>query len=496
MAPVETKIAPRGDKIFFRGDALRPHQISPVADLVGLLSAGQNAIDISDCGTGKTYVAAAVAKTLARPTLAVVPKITQSQWRKAAAHFDDTLSVTGYEALRTGRTPFGTWDNNPPPGFKSETWFKCQCCQREVDMDNYVPCYCHPAGVHCLETKKVPWKYGRFNFHPGIEFLIMDEVHRCGAMDSLNADMLIAAKRQGIRILGLSATAACGPLQMRALGFALGLHNLADFYAWTRRYGCGKIDGVPGWHWKAGKDRQVEFMRKLNAEIIPSRGVRVRVNDIPNFPKRIVDCRLFDLDEAGRIDALYDEMRIPLDILAKRTSRDAASDHPLTMQLRMMQKIEILKVPLLTELVPDYVAKGYSVGVFCNFQQTIDELRKRLHCDCVIDGSVTGAARDRSVERFQSADARVMLLNSEAGGVGLDLPDLTGEHPRVGLVLPPRSARTFKQLISRFHRESSKSTCVYNVLLAAGSKEVSIHNKVMAKVDNLDALNDGDFLPD
>lgn len=475
---------------------LRPHQQQPAADLMELIQSGQNAIDLSDTGTGKTYVAAAVAKNLGLPTLAVVPKITQSQWRTAAAHFDDISSVVGYEALRTGRTPYGWWDNTPPPGFKSETYFKCQCCQREVDFDNYVPCYCHPIGCHCIETKKVAWDYGKFNFHPAIQFVIFDEVHRCSAIDSLNADMLIAAKRQGVRVLGLSATAACTPLQMRALGYVLGLHHLHNFYGWSRRYGCGKIDGVPGWHWKAGRDRQVEFMQQLNAEIIPARGVRVRVNDIPNFPKRIVDCRLFDIDEAGRVDALYHEMRHAISELEKRSSRDAASDHPLTAQLRAMQKIELLKVPLWAELVPDYIARGHSVGVFVNFQQTIDELRVRLKCDCVIDGTITGAKRDKAVRDFQSGKSRAMIINSDAGGAGLDLPDLTGEFPRAGFVSPPRSARTFKQLIGRFHRESSKSPCWYSVTLIAGSKEVSTYKKVMAKVDNLDALNDGDFIPD
>lgn len=475
---------------------LRPYQQQPAADLFELIQSGQNAIDLSDTGTGKTYVAACVAKNLGRPTLAVVPKITRSQWRKAAAHFDDTISVVGYEALRTGRTPYGWWDNTPPPAFRSETYFKCQCCQREVDFDNYVPCYCHPIGCHCIETKKVAWDYGKFNFHPAIEFIIFDEVHRCSGIDSLNADMLIAAKKQGIRILGISATAACGPLQMRALGFALGLHNLTNFYSWTRRYGCGKLDGVPGWQWLAGKDRQVEFMQKLNSELIPSRGVRVRVNDIPNFPKRIVECRLFDLDEAGRIDALYDEMRIALSQLEKQSLRDAASDHPLTLQLRTMQKIELLKVPLFVELANDYMAKGCSVGIFCNFSQTITELRQRLNCDCVIDGTVSEAKRTKAVSDFDLGHSRSMLLNSEAGGVGLSLPDRTGDSPRVGIASTPRAARTFKQLIGRFHREDSKSTCTYIVPLIAGSKEVSIHDKMMAKVDNLDALNDGDFIPD
>lgn len=474
---------------------LRPHQIEPVAKLVDIFRRGDNAVDLSDCGTGKTFVAAAVAKELQLPTLAVVPKIAVSQWRAAAAHFDDTLSVIGYEALRTGRSPYGTWENTPPPGFRNERYFKCQCCQREVDFDNFVPCYCHPEGTHCIETKKVAWDYGKFSFHPAVKFIIFDEVHRCSAVDSLNADMLIAARRQGVLVLGLSATVACSPLQMRALGYALRLHTLSNFYVWTRRYGCGKIDGLAGWHWKAGKDRQVEFMAKLNQEIIPARGVRVRVADIPGFPARTIDCRLFDLDDSQKVDTIYNEMKSSLDALAKKTESDVSADHPLTMQTRLLQKIELMMVPLFTELANDYVAKGCSVGLFVNYTQTIVEFQKRFQTKCVIDGS-NANTRSAAIARFQSGEDRVALINNEAGGVALSLPDETGEHPRVGLVSLPRSARTFKQLISRFHRESSKTPCTYVVPLIANSKQVSIYKKLQGRLDNLDALNDYDFLPD
>lgn len=478
-------------------ELLRPHQVIPVEHLVHALRLGINAVDLSDTGTGKTYVAAAVANRLKRSTLAIVPKIAMSQWKKAAEHFGDTLSVVGYEALRTGRTSYGTWDNTPPPGFKSDTYFKCQCCQLEVDLDNDPGCYCHPLKIHCLETKKIAWDYGQFRFHPAVHFTIWDEVHRCGGIDSLNADMLIAARRENVPILGLSATSACGPLEMRALGYALNLHGLGNFYQWTRKYGCGKIEGMPGWHWKAGKDRQKEFMLKLREEIIPARGVRVSYKDIPGFPERTVTPKLFDLDTPGQLDALYEDMREALEQLQNRTTLDTDAEHPLTKMLRLLQRIELLKVPLVCELAPDYIAKGYSVGVFVNYKQTMTELRRRLKCDCFIDGSSEGQkGRVQSIEQFQRGVKQLILVNNDAGGASVSLPDETGENPRKGLVMPPRSARTLKQLLGRFHRESSKSPCSYDILLAAGTAEVSTFKKLSVKLDNLDTLNDGDLLPD
>lgn len=206
---------------------LRPHQVEPVQQLRTILASHQSAVDLSDTGVGKTFVAAAVAALLRIPTLVVCPKIVVSAWHRAAEHFGDTLSVINYEMLFTGRSDFGYWERAREAGIsKREIFFVCVCCQRVVDFAKFSPCYCHPRGVHCIDQKKKPQRLGRFIFHDAVKFVIFDEVHRCGALDSLNADVLIAAKRQNIKVLGLSATAACNPLAMRALGFNLDLHSL------------------------------------------------------------------------------------------------------------------------------------------------------------------------------------------------------------------------------------------------------------------------------
>src|SRR6266545_2858184 len=114
---------------------LRPHQIQPTQRLLETLSRHRTAADLSDTGTGKTYVACAVAAATQLPTLAVVPKIAITQWHRAAEHFDDNIAVINDEMLRTGRAPYGYWDNNPPPGFCGEEYFKCEWCQLRVDPE-------------------------------------------------------------------------------------------------------------------------------------------------------------------------------------------------------------------------------------------------------------------------------------------------------------------------------------------------------------------------
>ena len=482
-------------------ERLRPHQAAPANWLHGnFLAGGPTQVDLSDTGTGKTYVAAAVLSALQWPTLVVAPKIARTTWERAAAHFGDSFSVIGYEMLRTGRTPFGVWDNPPPAGMKLERHWKCLSCQREVDFDDFKPCYCHPQGIHCIVEKKTDWRYGKFNFAPEIRAVVFDEVHRCGALDSLNADLLIAAKRQGLRILGLSATAACDPTRMRALGYAVGLHTLTgrgglSFGDWAARHGCRYMPGR-GLKWPISAARQLATMAQIRDSIIPLRGVRVRTEDIPGFPERDITAELYDLEESGQIDRLYGEMADPLSALAERQAKDVNPDCALTRILRGRQKIELLKVPIAVELAQDYLDKGYSVALFVNFRATLGELCERLKTQCFIDGSPDGVRyRDQFIDEFQANQQRAIVVNNEAGGVAVSLHDLHGGFPRVGLVFPCFSAVTMRQVFGRLPRDGGQSKCHYRVLFAAKTVEVPMHRALSAKLNNLDALNDADLMP-
>src|SRR5437899_7480847 len=87
-------------------EKLRPHQYPPAQQLFDILSREQSACDMSDTGTGKTYVATAVMTHLAIPTLVVVPKIAITSWHRVAATFGEQFSVTNYEKLRQGNSGF------------------------------------------------------------------------------------------------------------------------------------------------------------------------------------------------------------------------------------------------------------------------------------------------------------------------------------------------------------------------------------------------------
>jgi hypothetical protein len=487
-------------------EKLRPHQLAPFHKLSSVLKEFGSGVDQSSTGTGKTYVGAAVAIASREPTLVVCPKVARSAWERAAEYLGEKLSVVNYEMLRAGNTQFGKWSAG-----KVETVrvLVCENCQCRVDPVKPTPCPHHPRGIHCVATKKLPRKYGRFSFHPGVRQVIFDEVHRCNSTDSLNADILIAAKRESKKVLGLSATMAHSPIQFRALGYLLDVHNLdsdlteaariglrlvrPSFKHWLSAAGCRFDPVFHGWKWFAGQEEQARIMSEIRASI-SDRSVRVTPDDIPGFPERDIQAELYTLDHPEKIDGCYTKMRHALEELKERSGGDVDPEHPLTKILRARQEVELLKVPIFAELAQDYLDKGFSVGCFVNFRQTIDELTKLFPSYGIIDGQTKD--RDGVIDRFQANLLRIIFVNSEAGGVALSLHDKLGGFPRVGLVSPGFSAVTLRQVFGRFQREGGRSRSIYRVIFADKTVEVPVWRAVAPKLNNIDALTDGDLAPE
>src|SRR5215472_14418332 len=145
----------------------RSYQEEAIQHLCALYASGARAlVNGSDMGTGKTLEAVEVMRRLGSPaTLAVVPKVTIPSWHRHAAAQGVELDAINWEMVRTGRTPF----------------------------------------------------YDGAKWHPGIQFLIFDEVHRAMGRDSKNSELVRAARRQNIRTLAMSATLADSPMEMDAI---------------------------------------------------------------------------------------------------------------------------------------------------------------------------------------------------------------------------------------------------------------------------------------
>lgn len=265
------------------------------------------------------------------------------------------------------------------------------------------------------------------------------------------------------------------------------------YRTWLRKHGA-RYDG-PQLVWRVSRLCQQTTMAEIRSQIIPSRGIRLTTDSIPGFPEVDIQAELFDIENSGQIDKYYEQMQDALQALNDKAAGDVDPEAAITKILRARQRVELLKVPAAIELAQDRLEQGFSVGFFVNFKQTLDEISRRMGCP-YIDGSITGKKRDAVIAAYQANEIRALALNSEACGLSIGLQDLDGEHPRFGIVSPPWSATTFIQLVGRFPRDGGKSKSHFRVIFAAGTVETKMYSALKSKLDNLDALTDGDLQPE
>ena len=433
---------------------LLPHQVEHTARIEESLRRNGVASDQSDPGLGKTAVASAIAARLGVPVVLVAPKPTLPAWRRFFDGFGVTpLAVVNYEALKTGKTGIGRFG------------------------------------------------YGRFAWTvPSNTLVIFDEVGRCKGRKTQNCEVLIAAKRQRLKILMLSATAATDPLEMRAFGYALGLHGLHDFWPWAIANGCAK--GRFGFEYMGG----VRGLEKLHRIIFHERllGSRMRIADVPDFPLTQVTAEAIETGYAAEIQAIYDQMSRDLvraDAMGDAERLNAIADQlrakaasHLTIHLRARQEIEALKVDSILSLARDGMDEGLSVVIFVNYEDSLRALASRLKTTSVISGGQDDADRQRVIDDFQANRSRIVVCNIRAGGIGISLHDPTGAVPRLSLISPTFSAADLRQALGRVHRIGGARS-IQKILFAAGTVEERACEAVASKLAHIDALNDGDLDP-
>lgn len=431
---------------------LLPYQIPSHDALVTALRQYPAALDASQTGTGKTYVALAVCRTLGLTPAVVCPKSVISAWERVALGFGVAPHfVLNYEALKTLKYP---WLQHSIPG---------------VGKKNPLPRWALPQNT----------------------LLILDEFHRCKGVDTINSKMAIAALAARVKVLCLSATVASNPMEMNALGVLLNLHQGWNFWKWCRQNGC--INSHWGGLMYVGGTKRLE---PIHARIFPERGTRIRINDLGDaFPETLITAEAYEID-AKKLKKIYKEMEQQLARLQKRISKGGdGEDTPLVVMLRARQQAELLKVPTLCELAEDGIAEGNSIALFVNFNDTLRSLAEKLkrHKPALVSGGQSAAEREAGIARFQSDATRVIICNVAAGGVGISLHDLRGVYPRISLISPAYSAINIVQCLGRVHRAGGKSKSIQKIVFAAGCVEEEACLAVKKKIHNINTINDGDL---
>lgn len=442
-------------------DLLLSPQREHAVNLLNSLYVNGVASDQSETGTGKTYVAAWIAKYLNSPVVIVCPKVVIPSWTKVLSYFGiKAHCLINYEKLIRGNTEHLSFKDN-----------------KDDSANDYI-----------------------INF-PKNSLVILDEVHKCKSGSSKNSDFLIKLKMDGYKTLLLSATTATNPLEMKAFGFATTLHNLVNYRhfitdsgAYVGRFGGYQID--------LGSQRTVEAManihnRLFNEYKISSRMTRKMFDKI--FPDNHVMAECFDMGtNTDKINRVYQQMESELAALEESSVN--YSQHHFAIMTKARRMAELLKVPTMVEMIEDWFDEGISPVVFVNFTDTVEAIIKQLSKNRKFDGLIakivggqTDKVRQADIEGFQNDTKRIMIANLAAGNAGVSLHDLNGKFPRGSIISPSYSAINLLQALGRIHRAEGKTKCIQKIMFADKTIEVDACKRVQCKLNNLEALNDGDL---
>lgn len=329
-------------------------------------------------------------------------------------------------------------------------------------------------------------------------------VHNCKSPFTLNSLLLITARMQRINTLLLSATAAEDCTEMRAIGYALGLHSLNNSTAthlswqkWMLKHGCWQDE------WKSWRSGPKSKLEEVHSVLYRDRAVRLTEEDMPEaFRENLIIEEPLEFDANNAIKRFYRENRITpaiIDAFVEKAALpdDAKTDEDpvLVKMLRARQMAEAVKVPDIVDMARDLVEEGRSVVVFLNFRESALAAQQAIaeaigHPVSLVIGGQTPEERSANVQAFSDDRVHAIVCTTAAGGTGLDgLQDLRGDRPRVSLISPSFSAQEFRQVLGRLPRAYAKSGVQQRILIASDTIEEYVLRAIHRKLANLEALH-------
>jgi hypothetical protein len=428
---------------------LRGYQVTPARQLYRALTHGMaewghpGAVDLSDMGTGKTYMAMAAAAATGRRIVVLCPVVGRAGWERAFAHFGIEPHFIGtYEGLRQGNRP-------------------------------------HIAEQRLDGT--FSWK------RAGEIILILDEAQALRHDDTLNVKLCSAAILQRIPIIVASATVAISPVEMRFAGRITGLHRGGDDWArFLAAHGCVRRSASEGWKW----DGQMRHLSAIHARLFPRRGCRVRKEELGSeCPETEIRVLPIQCAAAAEIEKKWKETLALLEQLKRQGKNTEAVRR--TCAMRMWQASEAALVPALAERVREDVRGGRSVAIFVNFTATRLGLGNLLKTNAGFYGGQNLRTRQHWESEFQADRQHILISNIGAGGASVSLHDVNGERPRTAYICPTDHVVQMEQATGRVDRVGGQSKSLQWIPCVAGTLSEQMVHRTRRKMLAISVLNNG-----
>lgn len=403
------------------------HQYIHLTNLINIFNKNNTkcALDFSNTGTGKTYTTIALCKQLNLNPIIICPKSVICYWKEVCNFYNvKAHTIINYESFKNGNE----YDDNMK---------KCKSDIIEYDET----------------SKKFIWK----NIDKQKYIIIYDEAHKCKSEKTLNGQLLFSSKNV-CRILLLSATIAQNYNDFKIFGYMLGLYkDIRSGKSWIQqiiRYESLKMD-----------DGDTELMKR----IYPDYGSKMVNDNISIENKIFTKCYTIDKKDCEFIESAYDSIKLKL-----------------TNHVKMRQRIEEIKVPIVINLVDKYLDCGRSVVVFVNYLHTLKELIKYYNSNnikcCHVNGEQTVEQRQENITLFQSNEVKIIFCMIQAGSESISLHDTSGNHPRTTLILPSYSGKELIQSLGRVYRSGVQSDVEQYIIFCDTPIERNVSDKLNNKL--------------
>ena len=447
---------------------LLQYQVPHFFQLLEIFKEQKCAFDASDTGTGKTFVALALAHELGMIPFVICPKTVIGGWISAGKILGvDFFGIANYEMLMGCNYYTPNHEKVDCPYIEKFKILDPNDKNPNINEVEIVEDYCF--------------------FLPDNVIVIFDEVHRCKNFHTITSRLLLSACRSAKKLLLLSATISDKIEHFKPFGVVFGFYEkMNEYKSWLRKI---KKEKFLYYKNKGFTDDQITF-DIIHTKLFPRFGSRMRIKELGDlFPKNQVVSQSYMSSNAEEIQQQYMIIKDAYNELKSKWEKSTR----LAKLIRARMKIEMLKVPIMLDIIEEALESNYSVVVFVNYTETLEYLAHYFDTTNVIHGSQTLEERQKCIDSFQSNKSNIIIVNIRAGGVGISLHDIHGGHPRMSVINPTWSGQDMQQALGRIHRAGSQSPSLQRIVFCAGTYEEKICTMIQQKLTNISSINDRDM---
>lgn len=532
---------------------LLDYQIKNVVKIINILLKKRIALDGSDTGIGKTYMALAACRELKKRAIIFCPKTLMYNWLEVAKQMEvQVYDIVNFETIKNGKSYVRRRVRENGilvEKFQFNTRRKAE--------------YLTVVAADNLQNDIYRWDL------PQDCMVIIDEAHRCKDPKTDNGKFMKSFRSvitRRIPVLLLSAT-ICEDVQDMKIPFYLFgmIDETREFNGYFKQIieknNDLKVSKKTFADHPSNKQKQLyEEARELSYAMMIHREIkdyftRLKIKDLGDkFPENQWSAQLFNTESTEEITKMYDML-----VKKLKEMKKYPGGNQLAEIMKLKQEIEFKKIPIFIEQAKEYMLQGKSVIIFVNFLTTLKVLAHELNANCMIYGGrnrkhqneeendeseeedddentnsdsqdnddeefaiydkngkimhgkdieklldipdeeetttlppQTLEERMKAIRLFQENKERLILCQIRTGSVGISLQDLDGRYPRVTLINYPDTATHLLQAMGRAWRAGGKSPVLQRIVLAANVPyEEKIKKNIDKRLKNVSMINDG-----